>query len=233
MPEEKTKSDKKILDQETIQKEWEEFAKSRGYDDSDSSKLDVDLAELQADFVQYLKAKGYSSADKIAKVSYVNSMGRMRHAKKFNMSKKIPYISERLNYNIGEITMFVDTRKIDPGLVCYTIEKIEPTASRPWVKYVPSARIIAQIHDSGVNGGTMFLSYKHKVVRTGQFENAPQIVSEDDVFYSPLTKEHALYVCKLLNVQSKNEYIKEMKRLMKEAKQKLEVAKKQKNQKTK
>lgn len=231
MPEKKTKSDKKILDQETVQKEWEEFAKSRGYDDP--SKLDVDLEKLQDDFVQYLKDKGYGLADKIAKVSYVDSTGRIKSSEKFDMSKKIPYISERLNYNIGKLCVFLDTTKMSPGLVCYTIEKIEPTASRPWVKYVPAARIIAQIHDSGVNGGTVFLSYKHKVVHAGQFEKKHQIVSEDDVFYSPLTKEHALYVCKLLNVQSKNEYIKEKKRLIKEAKQKLEVAKKQVKQKTK
>ena len=46
-------------------------------------------------------------------------------------------------------------------------------------------------------------------------------MSEDEVIYSPLTKEHADYICLLLNIQSKQVYTKYLKEKAKQEKQKL------------
>ena len=94
-----------------------------------------------------------------------------------------------------------------------------PTRTKPFVTYRPSPRIITQIHDNGVKGGTIFLTYEHKFVQHMNFNNTEkgygQVISETEVLYSPLTKEQADYICNLLNAQSKILYKQKMKEIVK------------------
>lgn len=127
--------------------------------------------------------------------------------------KPIRTISEAINTDKDRwesFNVFSDTRDISPGMVVYVIEKIEPNEKVPYVTYKPSERIITEVQDNGVNNGTVFLTYTPKITSVATYckpqHNAPQIISESDVIYSPLTKAHAEFVCKLLNLQSKKLY---------------------------
>jgi len=127
--------------------------------------------------------------------------------------KPIRKISEEINRDKdrwASFTIYMDTRKIKPGTVVYVIEKIEPNEKIPYVTYKPAVRIITEIQDNGVNNGTVFLTYTPKVASVSTYytpqHNAPQVISEHDVIYSPLTKAHAEFVCRLLNLQSKQKY---------------------------
>lgn len=131
------------------------------------------------------------------------------------MLKKVRKVTEDVNQYVYKVHGFTDTRAIKPGLVCYVIEKLPPTAKKPYVTYRPTPRVITQVHDSGVNGGTIFFTYNHKIATNQSFNGISYTVSEDEVIYSPLTKEHADYICKLLNIQSKQVYIKHMKEMAK------------------
>lgn len=139
--------------------------------------------------------------------------------------KPIRKISEKINHDEDRwqsFNIFLDTRDIAPGMIVYVIEKIEPNEKIPYVTYTPSERIITEVQDNGVGNGTVFLSYAPKVASVSTYytpqHNAPQIISEHDVIYSPLTKAHAEFVCKLLNLQSKTLYKKYVATLAKQEK---------------
>ena len=109
--------------------------------------------------------------------------------------------------------MYTDTTKLLPGFIVYVVGKREPTKDKPYITYKPEPRVIASIHDSGVNGGTVFFTYSHRVVKPQSItknETDFQVIAEEDVIYSPLTKGHAEYICKLLNLQSKRLYEKNL-----------------------
>ena len=135
---------------------------------------------------------------------------------------KITKISEDLNNLRWDFTLYTDTTKLLPGFIVYIIGKREPTKDKPYVTYKPEPRVIASIHDSGVNGGTVFFTYSHEVIKPQSITKSDkdfQIISEDDVIYSPLTKGHAEYICRLLNLQSKRLYEKNLLKILDKQKQ--------------
>ncbi len=201
---------KKILDQETVEKELEEFAKIKGYSAEDPN---FDLDKFQAEFTQYLKDKNYTF--KAIDTSLI-PVENLNDGNVLTSLKNVRKITEDLNDNVTELSVFLDTTKMMPGLVCYVVEKIAPTQKKPYVTYRPTPRVITSIHDNGVNGGTIFFTYNHKLSKSQNFEGVYSVVSEEEAIYSPLTKEHADYICKLLNIQSKQVYIKHMKELAKQ-----------------
>ena len=67
------------------------------------------------------------------------------------------------NEALNNIPVYLDTRSLTPGMVVYTVVPTPPTNEVPYTVYHIEPRIIAQIHDSGVNGGTIFITYSHYV----------------------------------------------------------------------
>lgn len=121
-------------------------------------------------------------------------------------------ISEKTNEMNWPFDMYIDTTKLIPGFVIYIISKQKPTKQRPWTVYKYEPRVITSIHDSGVNGGTVFFTFSHEIVQPlslpgGKNENEFQIISDEDSIYSPLTKEHAQFICAELNSQSRSLYL--------------------------
>ena len=212
---------KKILDQATVEQELSNFVKIKGYSANDPN---FDIENFQAEFTQYLKEQNYTF--EAIDASLIPSEDS-KEEDVLKSLKNVRKVTECLNDNVTELSVFVDTTKMMPGLVCYTIEKIAPTQKKPYVTYRPVPRVITQIHDSGVNGGTIFFTYNHRISTSQNFNGATNVVSEDEVVYSPLTKEHADYICKLLNIQSRQVYTKYLKEKAKQEQLKLQ------NQKTK
>lgn len=119
---------------------------------------------------------------------------------------KVTKLSEELNDCNWDFTLYFDTTKLVPGFIVYVVGTRPPTTEKPYVTYKPEPRVIFSIHDSGVNGGTVFFTYSHRIEKPQSItkgEKDFQVVSEVDIIYSPLTKEHAERICKLLNLQSK------------------------------
>ncbi len=206
---------KKILDQATVEQELNNFVKIKGYSANDPN---FDIENFQAEFTQYLKEQNYTF--EAIDASLIPSEDSQEKGILESL-KKIRKVTEDLNDNVTELSVFVDTTKMMPGLVCYVIEKVAPTQKKPYVTYRPTPRVITQVHDSGVNGGTIFFTYNHKIAKNQSFNGISYTVSEDEVIYSPLTKEHADYICLLLNIQSKQVYTKYLKEKAKQEKQKL------------
>lgn len=227
---EKNKSNKtkKQLTQENLQEELTEFIKISGVNADD---LDTD--KFQTDFVQYLKKKNYDLSGIDTSLISVEVADEENGENTLPSFKGVRKVTEDLNKYVQNLTVFIDTTKMTPGLVCYVIEKIAPTDKKPYVTYRPTPRVITQIHDNGVNGGTIFFTYNHKVEKNQNFVGTSYAVSEDQAIYSPLTKEHADYICKLLNIQSKQVYEKHMRELAKQKRLELKKANKQQQQKTK
>jgi len=126
--------------------------------------------------------------------------------------KVIKKLSEDLNDEMGGFAYYSDTSYLIPGLVVYVVKKIEPSKKTPWVTYRPEPRVIVSIHENGVSNGSMFWTYSHQAVGAPDFDrNKKQVISEEETIYSPLTKKHAEYICRLLNVDSKYTYIKSKK----------------------
>ena len=126
---------------------------------------------------------------------------------------KITKISEELNKVKWDFTLYMDTTKLLPGFIVYVIGKRPPTAEKPYITYKPEPRVVSSIHDSGINGGTVFFTYSHRIEKPQSITKSETdftVVSEEDVIYSPLTKGHAEYICKLLNLQSKRLYEKNL-----------------------
>lgn len=124
----------------------------------------------------------------------------------------MPKISEKINDMNWKFNMYIDTTKLIPGFVIYVISKQEPTEKRPWTVYKYEPRVITSIHDSGVNGGTVFFTYSHEFVHPlslggAKDKNVFQVVSNEDSIYSPLTREHAQLICAELNSQSRSLYL--------------------------
>ena len=208
-PEQLKEQPKKVLNQAMLEKEIQEFAKTKGYNLNDAT---FDLDKFQEELAQYLRNKNYSFERLNASINSENSDKKVGAAL---LPKRIYTISEDLNDCVKKLMVFADTTNMMPGLICYTIEKIEQK-KLPYITYRPTARVITQIHDSGVNGGTIFFSYKHRFSKLDQFKDIYGVVSEDEVIYSPLTKEQAEYICKLLNTQSRLLYQQKMKEIMKQ-----------------
>ena len=203
---------KKVLDQQSFQKELDAFKSSY-----DFTAGNFDVEKFQSDFIQFLKNKNYACEGMSVSVLPKNadeSDNKECEVKK--PSKNIRSIKEDLNERLGDLEMFIDTTKMAAGMVSYTIKKIAPSRKKPYATYVPEARIITQIHDNGVNGGTIFFTYAHKFIRSVDFngEKEAKVDSESEALYTPLTKVHAEYICKLLNVQSRLFYKKQMKELL-------------------
>ncbi len=111
------------------------------------------------------------------------------------------------NEALNNISVYIDTRSLMPGMVVYTVVPTPPTNKIPYTVYHVEPRIITQIHDSGVNGGTIFITYTHHVSSTVGNSKQIQIQCEEETLYSPLTKEHAEYVANKLTEQSKTLYL--------------------------
>ena len=94
-------------------------------------------------------------------------------------------------------------------------------------------RVITQIHDSGVNGGTIFFSYNHKFIKADQIADTYKVVSEDEIIYSPLTEQQADYICRLLNTQSRKIYQQKMKQILKQKQERFVLAQQQTKQNAK
>lgn len=136
---------------------------------------------------------------------------------------KVTKISEELNNCSWDFNIYVDTTKLLPGFIVYVIGKRTPNKEIPYITYKPEPRVITSIHDSGVNGGTVFFTYSHQVVKPQSITKSEtdfQVIAEEDVIYSPLTKGHAEYICKLLNLQSKRLYEKNLLKITNQEKQK-------------
>lgn len=185
---------KKTLTREVIEIELDAFMRKNNYTLDD---LNNDPDTFEDEFARYLQDQGYPL--KSGELSF-NMESRVK-----KIPKKITKISEELNEYEWDFPIFTDTTKMLPGFVCYVVVQVAPTDKKPYVTYKPAARVITQIHDSGVNQGTTFFTYSHQVVRTF-IDTKPTVISEEEVIYSPLTKEHAEYMCKLLNAQSKKLY---------------------------
>ncbi|MBR3148162.1 MAG: hypothetical protein IKF41_02335 [Alphaproteobacteria bacterium] len=199
---------KKELTRELMQKEVDAFIKASGIN---GKSPDFNPEKFQSDFTKYLKSKNYSVDDLDLQVMRATPE-MMPQPDKMPEPKNIKKVSQDLNKYTKAVNVFVNTTEMMPGLVCYVIEKIEPTDKTPFVRYKPSPCVITQIHDNGVNGGTIFFSYEHKLISEANFSNKQsKVVSESKVIYSPLTKEHAIYICKLLNAQSRLFYQKAIK----------------------
>ena len=195
---------------------WERRLKQ--YFDSDEGKKQVSSEVLEA-VKKYLRETEAGMSPESDE--YVDEEGEDTNPNE--KLKPIRKISEDLNDDAkrwASFTVYGDTRQIKPGAVVYVVEKIEPNEKTPWVTYRPAERIITEVQDNGVNNGTVFLSYAPKVASVSTYytpqHNAPQIISEHDVIYSPLTKAHAEFVCKLLNLQSKTMYKKYVAQLSKQ-----------------
>lgn len=201
--------EKKQLSQESFQKELEKFVKNTGV-----SAENLNSEKFQDDFIQYLKNQNYDCEGMrvFANKKDAEEQEEVDEVKK--LPTNITKISEDLNDCINGIEIFSHTINMTPGLICFTIEKIASTDKKPYVTYRPTPRVITQVHENGVNGGTIFLTYSHKLMKSSDFngEKTARVVSEDEAIYTPLTKEHALYVCKILNAQSRLFYIQQMKR---------------------
>lgn len=127
---------------------------------------------------------------------------------------KVTKLSEELNDSRWDFPIYTDTTKLLPGFIVYVVGKRAPTQEKPYVTYKPEPRVVSSIHDSGVNGGTVFFTYTHQIVKQPSFNNKNeinfQVIAEEDAINSPLTKGHAEYICKLLNLQSKRLYEKKL-----------------------
>lgn len=126
---------------------------------------------------------------------------------------KVTKLSEELNDAAWNFPVYADTTKLLPGYIVYIIGQRQPTKEKPYVTYKPEPRVVSSIHDSGVNGGTTFFTFSHRIEKPQSITKSEtdfQIVSEEDIIYSPLTKAHAEYICKLLNLQSKRLYEKNL-----------------------
>ena len=136
---------------------------------------------------------------------------------------KVTKLTEDLNNApwAWNFAMYIDTTKLAPGVIVYVIGKRQPTDKKPYVTYKPEPRVVSSIHDSGVNGGTVFFTYTHKIENPQSITKSEKdfnIVSDEDVIYSPLTKDHAEYICKLLNLQSKRLYEKHLLKIQQQQK---------------
>lgn len=178
-----------------------------------NEKKQIDIATLESEFANFLEEKGY---DLSAVPEQELEVEVNRDSDVPTKQKPIRTISEKLNEREWNFDIYTDTRRIVPGLVVYIIEQVAPTIKIPYVTYKPAPRIITEIQDnSGVNNGAVFFTYSHKITEPAPAYNSEktprQVVSVSEVIYSPLTKDHAEYICKLLNLQSKQFYVKNIK----------------------
>ena len=110
-------------------------------------------------------------------------------------------------------TLYNDTTQLVPGMIVYVVGKRAPTDGKPYITYKPEPRVISSIHDSGVNGGTVFFTYSHRIEKPQSYTRGNldfTVVSDEQEILSPLTYKHAEFICRLLNLQSKRLYDKHL-----------------------
>ena len=209
----KSNKRKKQLNQKNLQKELEKFVKDNGI-----SSENLDSEKFKSNFMRYLRDNNYDCEGMEMQTNIENlEDANEESGEQKKLPRNIQKISEDLNDCINGMEIFSHTLNMTPGLVCYTIEKIAPNDKKPYVTYRPTPRVITQVHKNGVNGGTIFLTYSHKLTKSSDFngQKTARVVSEDEALYTPLTKEHALYVCKILNAQSRIFYMQQIKKQQK------------------
>lgn len=113
---------------------------------------------------------------------------------------------------LNSLMIFSDSSQLIPGYVVYIIEEIKPNKDKPYSTFRPVPRVITQIiNSSDSKNGSVFLSYKPIIQKDPAFNDNIMVKAEEDSFYTPLTKEQATYVCKILNEQMKHYYEKKVK----------------------
>lgn len=128
---------------------------------------------------------------------------------------KVTKLSEDINEApwAWNFTLYNDTTQLVPGMIVYVVGKRAPTAEKPYITYKPEPRVISSIHDSGVNGGTVFFTYSHRIEKPQSYTRGNldfTVVSDEQEILSPLTYKHAEFICRLLNLQSKRLYDKHL-----------------------
>lgn len=195
----------------------------------ETEKKPLTFEEMQKEFIQFLDEKGYD----------MNGLSGLENEEDIKTKpfkrKKIKKISEDLNGVSWNFPVYADTTKLLPGFVVYVIEKID---SKPYDKFKPVAKVITEIHDNGVNHGQFFLTYNHEFIKNPDFkgykpkgktkEKEYIVVSKEEEFFSPLTKEQATYMCDLLNFQAKQAYVQGINKILKTKKTKGTLEKKNK-----
>lgn len=123
------------------------------------------------------------------------------------MSNLTPDKNEK---DLESLPVYIDTSTMLPGLLVYTIEEIKPSREIPYSTFRVVPRVIVEVYNSGVNQGITLMSYEPSLEKEIGFhkEGKYKVKSKVVSFYSPLTKEQAEYICKNLNEQHKNFYIK-------------------------
>ncbi len=193
-------------------------------EEKQEEKKELTASVIEAEFQDFLKEKGYELTLK-SDEDVQNTPAKR---------KRIRKLSEDLNDDAFADLMYTDTTKLVPGMVVYAIEEHD---TKPVVTYKPSARIICSIHDSGVNKGTVFITRVPKFIKNPDFKGFSSedkkheylVVSEEEVIYSPLTKEQADRMCDLYNFQFKDAYKKGIKKVAAKLKAVQEAEKKVEN----
>ena len=181
-------------------------------------KKSLTYGDLQKEFLGFLEEKGYDINGMSA------SNAKAQEIKPYKR-RKFKKISEDMNDIVmTEFAVYTDTTQIVPGFVVYGIERV---SSKPYDKFKPVPRVITGIHDNGVNNGQFFLTYKHEFVKNPDFkgykpkgktkEKEYMVVAREEEFFSPLTKDQAVYICDVLNFQSQQAYLDGMKKVIRKA----------------
>ena len=182
-------------------------------------KKSLTYGDLQKEFLGFLEEKGYD-------INGMSASNAEPQKIKPYKRRKFKKISEDMNDIVmTEFAVYTDTTQIVPGFVVYGIEKV---SSKPYDKFKPVPRVVTGIHDNGVNNGQFFLTYRHDFVKNPDFkgykpkgktkEKEYMVVAREEEFFSPLTKDQAIYMCDVLNLQSKQAYLEGMKKILKNEK---------------
>lgn len=128
---------------------------------------------------------------------------------------KVTKLSEDINEApwAWNFIAYTDTTKLTAGMIVYVVGQRAPTDEKPYITYKPEPRVISSIHDSGVNGGTVFFTYSHRIEKPQSYTRGNldfTVVSDEQEILSPLTYKHAEFICRLLNLQSKRLYDKHL-----------------------
>lgn len=107
---------------------------------------------------------------------------------------------------LSELSVFLDTRALTPGMTVYVVVPFQPNEKIPYAFYIAEPRIITQMYDNGVNGGTTFGSFRPYVSSKIGNCNEITVCTKEESFNTPYTKEQAEFIAKTLTEQSRAVY---------------------------
>jgi len=174
----------------------------------------MNLMEALWDVIdKYMVLKNYTSGkETVADIvnEIIGDNKEMTYAQQSKLPKNLPNEIKNANKILEKMYIWTEA-SLFPSIEIYTIKEVEKPGI-PYPQFVPEKVVIVSKHSNGVDQGYSYEIYRPIIKNEPRYgERSVTITYEQDFIWSPLVLSQAKLLCRNLNRQMKDFYLKAQK----------------------